>query len=87
MGKHLDYKCTTWCRLHFDDNVDLDRVKKMIEDGFLPLEIGYDQDFIKNTEWSSIDDCEEYLTPEENGGFRTIELYDDEGNIICTNGD
>lgn len=85
MGKHLDYKCTTWCRLDFDDSVDLDKVKKLIEEGYLPLEIGYDQDDIQNTEWSTIIDCEEYMTPEENKGYETIELYNDDGEIICTN--
>ena len=85
MGKHLDYKCTTWCRLNFDDSVDLNKVKQLIKDGLMPLEIGYDQDFIENTEWSTIDDCEEYLAPAENGGFHTMELYDEDGNIVCTN--
>jgi len=85
MGKHLEYKCIMWCRLDFDDNVDMLEVEKLIKDGFPPLEIGYESDFIRNVRWSVINDTEEFIHPEDNDNHSTIILYDDDGNLICTN--
>ena len=39
MSKYVDYKCTVWGRLEFDDSVDTDVIISKIKEGFLPAEL------------------------------------------------
>lgn len=83
----IQYKVTTWCKIKFNGDVNpLDIIKKF-EEGYLPLEVGYDGVVpnLKNAEWEAINDTEEYITPSQNEGFPTIEIINDKGNTIWDN--
>ena len=75
----IHYLCRTWCKLKFDGDVKKEDIIKKLEEGYLPLEIGYDGIVpnLENCEWEAINDTEEYLTPEENDGYSTIELMEE----------
>jgi len=75
----IHYKVTTWCKLKFDGNVQKEDIIKKLEEGYLPLELGYDEIIpnLVNCEWEAINDTEEYLSPEENDGEATIELMEE----------
>ncbi len=75
----IQYKCTTWCKLKFAGNVKKEDIIKKLEEGYLPLELGYDGIIpnLVNCEWEAINDTEEYLFPEENDGEATIELMEE----------
>lgn len=75
----IHYKVKIWCRLKFDGDVKKEDIIKKLEEGYLPLEIGYDG-IVPNLEscvWEAIIDTEEYLTPEENDGYSTIKLMEE----------
>ena len=74
----IHYKVTTWCKLKFDGDVKKEDIIKKLEEGYLPLELGYDGIIpnLVNCEWEAINDTEEYLSPEENDGEATIELME-----------
>lgn len=74
----LHYKCTTWCKLKFDGDVKKEDIIEKLEQGYLPLELGYDGVVpgLENCEWEPINDTEEYLSLEENDGQSTIELME-----------
>ena len=84
----IHYKCTSWCKLKFDGDVKKEDIIKKLEEGYLPLEIGYDGIVpnLENCEWEAINDTEEYLSPEENGNQATIELMEEteEGYLKST---
>ena len=75
----IHYLCRTWCKLKFDGDVKKEDIIKKLEEGYLPLEIGYDGVIpnLINCEWEAINDTEEYLSPEENDGEATIELMEE----------
>ena len=75
----IHYKVTTWCKLKFDGNVQKEDIIKKLEEGYRPLELGYDGIIpnLVNCEWEAINDTEEYLSPEENDGKVTIELMEE----------
>lgn len=75
----IHYKVTTWCKLKFDGNVQKEDIIKKLEEGYLPLELGYDGIIpnLVNCEWEAINYTEEYLSPEENDGEATIELMEE----------
>ena len=82
---HLDYKVTTWTRMHIPDNKveevikrlkesDSDEVYNLIDiEGVYFIQDGPDQE------------CEEPMLPHENGGSATQELFNSEGDIIYHN--
>lgn len=74
----LHYKCTMWCTLQIPEGVKKKDVIKKLKQGCLPLEICYDDVIpnMKDVEWSTINDTEEYLTPEQNDNQSTIELME-----------
>ncbi len=75
----IHYLCRTWCKLKFDGDVKKEDIIKKIEEGYLPLELGYDGVVpgLQNCEWEAINDTEEYLSPEENNNQATIELMEE----------
>ena len=82
----IHYKVTTWCKLKFDGDVKKKNIIKKLEEGYLPLEVGYDGIVpgIENCEWESINDTEEYLSPKENNNQATIELMEYNKNGYLT---
>lgn len=75
----IHYKVTTWAKLKFDGDVKKEDIIKKLEEGYLPLELGYDGVVpgLQNCEWEAINDTEEYLSPEENNNQATIELMEE----------
>ena len=87
----FDFKITTWERVevptHLEDLV-CDAIKKGVVDSSNSLhdflsENGHDVD----TEYSIIQEVEEQMSVEENGGSSTIEVLGDDGNNIWQNGE
>lgn len=75
----IHYLFRSWGKLKFDGNVQKEDIIKKLEEGYLPLELGYDGIIpnLVNCEWEAINDTEEYLSPEENDGEATIELMEE----------
>lgn len=81
---HVDFKITTWERIEIPEEHQsevLDKIKK----GIISIpqdvceEIGHD-------ETEMLNDYKEEITIEENDGQRTIEVYDDNYQLIHQNG-
>ena len=75
MTKYIDYKYTTWGRLYFKEDTDMQMIiNKLDKEGYIPSELcnypelGFD-------EFKEIENTEEYITPEENDNQPTIEVY------------
>jgi hypothetical protein len=65
----LDQKVTTWMRTPFSvESETLEDAKK------LALK-KYESDELHVNEWEEIDGVKEIISPEENGGESTVELY------------
>ena len=75
MSKYLDYKATIWGRLYFSDDTDMNKIIEKLEEGYLPSELCDEE--LGFTEFESMLDTEEYITPSENEGMSTIEIYED----------
>lgn len=74
-SKHIDYKCTIWVKLSFDDNTDLENIQKKLEEGYLPQELcDEDLGFIES---EFLFDTEEFISFDENNKQSTIEIYED----------
>lgn len=75
MSKYIDLKVTAWDRLTFHDHADMNKVIAALENG-LSVDDICDEEYGFN--YSDIMlDTEEYLTPENNDGEATIEVYTD----------
>lgn len=71
----IHYKTIMWCKIILDENkISKEEVLQKLNEGQLPLEIGFDVDI--NSEWEVIEDTEEFMTPAENDGQSTIELME-----------
>ena len=86
MDKYLDYKAIIWFRIPIQSEETLQKVKQKIEEGFLPSEL-YDDSDIQNElgQCEPLYDTEEFISPNENDGQSTIEIYsgNDNGNQEC----
>ena len=75
---YIDKKFSGWCRFYFPDDIDIpefkneDDVEEFINDHMLECENLYD--------------TEEYMSPKDNFGEATIEVWDNDDNIIWENG-
>lgn len=83
---YVDYKITSWRRVHFKDSANSKRIIESIK------ETGIDEIFDEDlgfTEQETLFEVDEGMTLEENNGFSTIEVYT-EGkfvdNLIWSNG-
>ena len=79
MSKYVDYKATIWGRLHFSDETDMNKVIAKLEQGLTPNELCDDPE-LEFEEFEMLFDSEEYITPSENQGQCTVEVYDDISN-------
>lgn len=71
----LHYKCTTWNKLKFNDDVPVETIKEMLNQG-------HDPDDIMNAlgesiSYETISEVEEFISLDENEGNSTMELYVD----------
>lgn len=76
MDGYLDYKATVWFRIPIQDKQTLEKVKEKIQQGMLPSELYNDSD-IKHElgQCESLLETEEFISPNENDGQSTIEIY------------
>lgn len=79
--RHVDYKVTTWYKASFDDKVDMQEVIEVIKkEG-----IGNIMDMEGLHDNEEIYEVEEFMSVEENEGFSTVEVYDND-KLIWDNG-
>lgn len=79
MSHYIDEKITVWRRTWYAiDGTEEEIKKQLVEvvEGLSDLEI-YDSEILLETE--------EMMTPEDNGGQPTIEIFNDRGETIWTN--
>ena len=80
---YFDEKVTVWNRNHFTVDAETkEEADKIAKDYILEKDIDWDID-IDFSEY--LYDTEEKITPEENRGFRTLELYTDEDELLYVN--
>jgi hypothetical protein len=81
---YVDVKVTVWQRIQLneEDGVTLNEIKNTIEnEGVNALWDRKDCDI----SWETILETEEYMSVSENGGCSTVEIYDDDGNLLWEN--
>jgi len=75
----LDYKCTVWRRIHIPDDVnDKEYIIETLKKDLEPL--------FEAAEYETLYDTSEDMIVEDNDGHSTIELYDEDRNILFKNG-
>ena len=77
MDSYLDYKATIWFRIPIQNKETLEKVKEKIQQGMLPSELYNDLD--TEHELGTCEllyDTEEFISPNENDGQSTIEIYE-----------
>ena len=79
MSKYLDYKVTTWVRVKFSDDVNLQQVIKDIEEGELPPNFLIDDDL----DFENLLETEEFIESVKNNGQPTIEIYEGDNFQEC----
>ena len=79
---YLDVKVTAWQRIKLDDDATKEQViNHLKENSHFSLfddEIAYD--------YETLTDTEEQVTIEDNKGFSTLELYNEDGELLWANG-
>ena len=73
MSKYIDYKVETWIRVKFNEDINLQEVIDKLEKGTLPPDFGNEYD----VEYENLTETEEFISPIENDGQSTIEVYED----------
>ena len=81
---HVDFKITNWERVEFSDELEGE-----VLEAFKKGDIRDMDDLIKvlngaDCEWDTLD-CAEPVTPEENGGQATLEVYNGEDEFLFNN--
>lgn len=79
MSKYIDTKVTIWGRIHLKDDADMNKLIEMLKknnsiNSICDESLGF-------SEYEILYDTEEEITPEENNGDPTIEVFDD---AICS---
>jgi hypothetical protein len=80
---YIDFKITTWDRVHILSQ-DEAEVRRAIENG----ELTSQQDFtLLDVEgsWEKVDNADEQMSVEENGGNATVEVWENNDEKIYTN--
>jgi len=68
---YIDYKCTLWSRIHFDNKEDLnDCIEKIKNQGYIPSTFSEDDGV---SQFEDLADTAEFISPNENDGQSTIE--------------
>lgn len=76
MKKYIDVKVTIWGRLHFKDDADLNKLIELLEQGNTTSDLCDEE--LGFSEYEILYDTEEELSPEENIGDATIEVFDED---------
>lgn len=78
----IDCKVSIWKRFHLSESANSEKVIQALEEGRLG-DVFDDELFI---EQEILYETSEEMTPEENGGHSTIEVYSPVGELIWSNG-
>lgn len=75
MSKYIDTKVTIWGRIRLKDDADMNKLIEMLKknnsiNSICDESLGF-------SEYEILYDTEEEITPEENNGDPTIEVFDD----------
>lgn len=79
---YLDYKATIWFRIPIENADIIPEIIRKIENGSTPNEIF--NDLYEEDEYifcEQIDETEEFMTPVENEGYETIEIFKGERKV------
>lgn len=82
---YIDYKVTVWKRVYFDEDTDSKKVIQVLEEDGLGYVFDEELGFV---EQETLFETEDDMTPEENGGYATIEVYENNnlaGDLIWSN--
>jgi hypothetical protein len=82
---NVDFKITTWERVEVEDD-SIEEVQKAIESGEVTSAEQLVSQFNGVRYAGKIDDTDEQLTVEENGGCATIDIMED-GDSVWDNGE
>jgi hypothetical protein len=88
MAYSLDIKSTIWERLEFRTEEQMLEVKSKLESGELKTALDIvDYVYKDNQElhFELLYDTQEFIDPSENGGCSTIEIQNEEGELIFKN--
>lgn len=80
MSWTIDTKLTIWDRMVFETKEQMLEAKAMLESGELKTGLEVSDHFGLSAEIQL--DTQEEITPEENNGSSTLEIFDEEGNTI-----
>lgn len=81
----FEFKITTWEKVTVDE-----KHEEMIKEKIINGEITSANDifkFVEDATCEKIDDVDEQMTLEENGGMSTIEIFNDDNELIWQNGE
>lgn len=81
---HIDYKVTTWRKIYVPDEKMQEVIEVLVTnpDAYTIYET---MDVHGVYDISDEADCEEPMLPEENNGMSTIEMYDNNGQLVFEN--
>lgn len=82
MSKYVDYKCTIWGRLYFNESVNIKKIIKKLKEGSRPAELCNIPE-LQFESFNFIDDTEENLSLKENNYESTIEVYEEKDSLKC----
>lgn len=82
---YIDFKITTWERVNVPDAY-VDEVLKLVTMGIIENS-GDLMSRIDNCALEGMSEVDEAMTPSENSGCATVEVFDDQGEVLYRNGD
>ena len=83
----IDFKITTWERVHVSDDMK-DNVLELLKNKTIESSNDmYNELDAEQLSLEKLDEVEEEMTVEENGGCSTVEAFTDEGETIYQNGE
>ena len=83
---YVDVKVTVWQRIQLneDEGVSLEEVIDLLEK-FGPSELWDDEKERFSPDYENLTETEEYISVEENQGCSTMELYNDDDELLWEN--
>jgi hypothetical protein len=84
MGFYIDTKLTIWDRMEFESEEQMLEAKALLESGELKSGLDVSDHFELSAEIML--DTQEELTPEENNGLATLQIFNENGDTIWHNG-
>lgn len=79
----ITYKSTIWQDLYFADTANIDEIINLIKEEDVHSVINGEFGFIESM---PLHETEMLLSPEENNGESTVEIYDNSNKLIWENG-